>query len=421
METSIAPPISTFGVSMDVDFSYLNDANAALQPGLTSHEVSVLIRHHHHSVRCNLAKNQHVATCLKDALLLDSNQLVRSSLVSYNRLPSEWLLKLTKDPCLDVRKAVAASVDVTPGVMEALAADPDAGVRAIALSHRSASPELLMAHVRDPVDKVRERVAMHLALPSEGVSALLEDDCRDVIHEALRNPNLSIGVLSKLASSRSKDVRKGIAENPATPAALLAWLSNDCSEVVRAVAGNSNCSDELVGKLLCYPDVGVQHNLLANPACQADRLNAIWDLKSLSLKSRMLENPNVPIRCIEECMHQSGGLTHLDAVNCMRTPIAFLLELKVLHEECADEYSSELLFAVNKRLEVLTDGVIGEAIAACELSLSMKMLTVPCSLGDGLLAVNETDLYQRIQYAELTSGQASRVNLRRQAKTRCHL
>jgi len=128
-------------------------------------------------------------------------------------------------------------------------------------------PIILAGLARDQVPWVRRMVAESPNISPGLLDLLSRDKDRWVRRGTAMNPNASPGLLDTLARDQEAWVRGGVAMNPKTSPGLLDTLARDEDILVRSgVAGNPYASPDTLKRLVFGKDQQVVEAALSNPS-----------------------------------------------------------------------------------------------------------------------------------------------------------
>ena len=293
-------------------------------------------------VRGNVAGNPAAPAALLALLAHDADSFVRFEAAGNPSTPLAALLALASDKTLSTRAHLAANPSIPPAAIEALTVVPGNPVCEGLASNPASSVELLarlagrdclhdshakscdcrfdgeafgvvLAGVLDnpstPERLAAEIVADTAALWSDdpgacsalaAVDADPESQRRWAQHPdsqvragLARNRRLEATAAATLAADKDNHVLYDLLANPACPAQILdAHLDNEYE--ARTVAANTNCPERTLRELASSPSADIRSGAAANPACPPDALVEMASHHSAALREAALRNPNCP-------------------------------------------------------------------------------------------------------------------------------
>ena len=178
-----------------------------------------------------------VSEMIAARLAADENVLVRLSLVTNERLPSESYETLARDSDYVVRQKVAENPAAPRAALVKLAQDTVLTVQTAAFVHKNMPPDQLAMAAGDGNPMVRLAISQNLNTPVGSLDSLANDTLPIIREMAAKHPNTSLMSLQKLATDSDASVVLAVVEHPTANRDLLTALAYSSTEgSIRALA-----------------------------------------------------------------------------------------------------------------------------------------------------------------------------------------
>jgi len=170
-------------------------------------------------------------------LAADENVLVRLSLVTNERLPTESYETLARDSDYVVRQKVAENPAAARAALVKLAQDTVLTVQTAAFLHKNMPPDQLAMAAGDGNPMVRLAISQNLNTPVVSLDSLANDTLPIIREMAARHPNTSLISLHNLATDNDASVVLAVVEHPTANRDILTTLAYSSTEgSIRALA-----------------------------------------------------------------------------------------------------------------------------------------------------------------------------------------
>lgn len=384
----------------------MSDGEALLSSlaGATAAELALFLKHPNIHVRVNLARDPRLTAEQITIMAEDADLKVRHAISTRGDIPLTAQLKLVSD---------------NPTIREGLANNPACAVRTLELiatgAELSSTGTALKCHV-----------AGHPSCPLYLQIQLACSGDRQILNTLARREDLSIKLCESLIEQSMNEnsvkyplVMLAMAQNESTPHVVLSKLAASCPSipVLIAIAVHSNTPPSLLSELtrisLEMESADLGTTLARNTKMPAERIADLWDRfndyqemnvdgsTSYSLCDALLENSSTPRPLLSQLQASYWkGTVHCRTVlaGTENTPLATLVA--IAHGDIAEQPST----AARKTLDNLDDYTIRAQIESdsCGLHHTIQVGSHKQELGDCLLAMGMTCLYQRIQSMEMT-------------------
>ena len=225
------------------------------------------------------------------AFRMDISKVNVEEIAGDQRLPIEWLEKLSKSNDTYFKIAVVKNIKTPTSLLEALKNDEGFLVRIAVAKDQKTPPDILDFLAKDPQYSVRECVAKNPNTKHSILEYLAQDKSSSVRSALAQNPNLPQNIQDKLASDSDYTVRFHLALNHNTSQAVLSRLAKD-KDVVAKVAANQNTEPMILESLAKDTDESVRTNLGKNPKASSAILGELAKDQSSSVRRAVAENRN---------------------------------------------------------------------------------------------------------------------------------
>lgn len=360
----------------------------------TPDELTPFITHINSQVRLRLASDTRLTEEQVIILAQDSDSFVKGKIARREDLPLLAQQSLVSNGGLMAQKALAANpVTDTVTLIALQGISDDASIHGDIASHRNCSQELQYQIASSGTVTGCRSLAKRADISPETCLVLLERNAiwgdAAIFIELAKNPTVDDSTLKRLAAcSTNAAVLEALASNPCAPLSLLVTLSQGNNPSVWAnIVGNSNTPQDLIRTIM------ESHG-------DESHIRVKDKQRIYPLRESLLNNPNAPRDILEELQaNYLNGNTYCRIVvaEARTTPMQTLIRLAYRDKsETVRECAADTLLS-------LDDTIINAQLASGTFSLSNTIGKGEhkCELGNCLLGMEMSDLYQRIQSQEL--------------------
>lgn len=367
---------------------------------------------------------------LEDALpdeltpyLTHPNRFLRLRLASHPNLTADQITSMAIDENRFVRERICARNDLPLAVQSILSQDDVSVLESLAKNH-SINEETLCRMARATNEPSSSELMGHIAANPNSPPALLlelvELNNVHVLRSLASRKNITLElcdliIRSNLRSVQDVAVMMSMAKNPDLTGEMLKLVvsTHQAEAVLLNVARNPNTPGDVLSTLAESQYSSVHFLVAEHPATPHDCLqsllsrhrNSIYYTADGKREGRpiiegILKNPNAPSQMQDELraayLNDTADYRKFVA-ECTLTPVTTLIKL------ATRDPAKQVKDLAIKTLAQLNDHDLYQAIATGSLQLSSKIGPSSRSktVGDSLLSLQLTDLYQRIQAIEL--------------------
>lgn len=365
----------------------------------SSDELTPYLTHINSQLRLQLARDKRLTEEQILILAQDGDLFVQSRIASRADLPLLAQQHLASNGGLAVQNALATNPVTDTVTLSALYTQcrdipGSESTHGHIAAHRNCSQALQLQIAVSGSVMGGRNLARRADISAETCRILIDRNAfwRDsaVFIELAKNPTADDTTLERLASSTTNSaVLEALASNPSSPLSLLVALSQgDNSSVWANIMGNPNTPQDLIRTMM------EKHGNESYIRVQDKQ-------RVYPLRESLLANPNAPRDILEELQASYlKGNTHCRTViaEAHTTPMPILIRFAYRDKsETVRECAAGTLLS-------LDDTIINAQLASGTFSLSdtTGRGERKCALGDCLLDMEMSDLYQRIQGMELT-------------------
>jgi hypothetical protein len=263
--------------------------------------LSALAQDSDHTIRQEVARNQHAPTELLTKLAADFFSEVRIIAAHNPALPANALNQLSLDKSSSIRTAVVGNQNTNLTIFNRLASDQSANARKAVVDLAETTKKKSLIQTLSKCSHPDVRVAIcHNPESDLAVLDLLYRDESHVVHKALlkRFEKLStshfsdLTVLKYMAKLENEIILINLAKNSKTPMDIIERLLTHRFVTVRmALLGNANITDSIIYKLSTDSDDSVRIAVASFPKTPVEILAKLSNDSSYGVQNALRSNP----------------------------------------------------------------------------------------------------------------------------------